>query len=102
MDLFVASAFGLLGILTAFFLFHSAGFAQMLGTEKSGDKYLAVSLSIGVGLTAVLTIARLWILARRVRKGEYVAYSPEPSAVDGCSSAARPKPRVGGGLGSGG
>jgi uncharacterized membrane protein (DUF485 family) len=67
-DLLVVSALCLLGLLLAFFLFRSAGFAQMLGTEKSSDRHLAVSLVIGVGLAAALNVARLSILSRRRRK----------------------------------
>lgn len=69
-DLFVVSVFCVAGLITAFLLLRSAGFAQVLGTEKSSDRHVAISFTIGVGLAWVLTIARLWISARRRKKGD--------------------------------
>ena len=72
-DLFIVTTFCTAGLVTIFLLSRSDGFAQMLGTTKSSDRHVLVSCGIGVGLAAVMTIGRLWFLARRKKKGDDVA-----------------------------
>jgi hypothetical protein len=72
-DLFVVSAFCVAGLVVAFLLMRRGDFAQVLGTDKSSDSHVAVSLIIGVGLSAVLTVAWLWIWTRRRKRGGHVA-----------------------------
>jgi hypothetical protein len=72
-ELFILSVFNLAAVLTAFLLLRSAGFAHMLGVEKSSERHVVVSFTIAVGLAAVLTIARLWICTRRRKKGDNAA-----------------------------
>jgi hypothetical protein len=72
-DLFIVSIFAFAGVMSAFLLLRSAGFAHMLGVEKSSDRHVVVSYTIAVVLAAVLTIARLWICTRRMKKGDNAA-----------------------------
>jgi hypothetical protein len=68
-DLFISTGFILIGMVSAFLLYHSPRFAHLLATDVNSDRHLAVSLAIGVGVAALLVLGRIWTSARRRNGG---------------------------------
>ena len=72
-DLFIGAAFVLVGFIVALLLYRSVGVAGLLDTDLRSDRHLCVSLIVGVGLAALLTVGWLWRSARRRKGGGHVA-----------------------------
>ena len=64
-DVFTGAGLLGLGFVVMLVLYRSTRFADWLQSEYRGERHLAISLTVGLGVTMLLMCAWLWVAARR-------------------------------------